>query len=173
MDFYSSVLEVLNLGSFSSVWYWIALAVMWSLVSHFVLGVPYDVIRRAASDPKAAEDMASLVRIAAGRMTSLDHRAELGAVAVLTATLTMLGLIGFGYGAEMAQAVFFMVFPLSLVLLLSVRRAQRIVDGGLYGEELRRSLIRHRRYVQLIGMASLFVTAVYGMFHNFAVGPFG
>lgn len=173
MQFYSSVLEVLNLGSFSSVWYWIALAVMWSLVSHFVLGVPYDVIRRAASDPRAADDMAALVRITANRVTSLEDRAAMGAVAMLAAMLTMLALIGFGYGVEMAQAVFFMAFPLSLVLILSVRRAQRIVTEALTGEDLRRSLIRHRLYVQFIGMLSLFATAVYGMFHNFAVGPFG
>ena len=34
--------------SFSNLWYWIALAVLWSTVSHWVLGVPFDMVQRAA-----------------------------------------------------------------------------------------------------------------------------
>ena len=173
LDFYRSVLEVLDLGSFSSIWYWIGLAVMWSVASHFTLGVPYDIVRRSRSDPQAADDMADLVRIAARRLTVFDDRAALAAVGALAAMLTMLALIGFGYGGEMAQALFFMFFPMSIVTLLSVRRARRIMALGAVGETLRHQLMVHRRQIQLIGMLSLFVTAVYGMFYNFAVGPFG
>ena len=173
MDFYGSVLEVLDLGSFSSIWYWIGLAVMWSVASHFTLGVPYDIVRRAAADPVAEADMIDLVRIGVRRLTVFEDRAALAAVAVLAAMITMLALIGFGYGGELAQAFFFMFFPMSLVALLSVRRAKRIVERGPSGPELRRTLIVLRRQIQVIGMISLFVTAVYGMFYNFAVGPFG
>ena len=173
MDFYRSVLEVLDLGSFSSIWYWIGLAVMWSVASHFTLGVPYDIVRRAATDPRAEEDMSDLVRIAVRRLAIFDDRASLVAVAVLAAILTTLALMGFGYGGEMAQAVFFMLFPMSGVLLLSIRRARRIASEGAQGSRLRGQLLSHRRQVQLIGMLSLFLTAVYGMFYNFAVGPFG
>ena len=173
MDFYRSVLEVLDLGSFSSIWYWIGLAVMWSVASHFTLGVPYDIVRRSRSDPQAAEDMADLARITTRRLTVFDDRAALAGVGAFTAMLTMLALIGFGYGGEMAQALFFMFFPMSVVTLLSVRRARRIAAIGAVGDALRQQLMVHRRHVQLVGMLSLFVTAIYGMFHNFAVGPFG
>ena len=173
MGFYGSVLEVLDTSSFSSIWYWIAVAVMWSLVSHFALGVPYDIVRRARSEPAAQRDMADIVRVNINRLIALDERAALGATAVLAASLTMLALVGFAYGSEMAQAVFFLVFPLSLVLTLSIRRARRISAEAAEGDALRRHLLAHRRVVQLVGMVSLFVTALYGMFHNFAVGPFG
>ncbi len=42
-------------GSFSNLWYWIALAVMWSSTSHWVLGVPYDMIQRARREGGQAE----------------------------------------------------------------------------------------------------------------------
>ena len=173
MGFYGSVLEVLDTSSFSSIWYWIGLAVMWSLLSHFALGVPYDVVRRAETDEQAAADMTDLVRITTNRITALDDRAALSAVVVLTALLTVLALLGFAYRSEMAQAVFFMLFPISLVLMLNVRRARRIAARGITGPDLRRQLLTHRRQVQAIGMLALFVTALYGMFYNFAVGPFG
>ena len=33
--------------SFSNLWYWIVLAVMWSSLSHWVLGIPYHMVQRA------------------------------------------------------------------------------------------------------------------------------
>lgn len=173
MDFYRSVLEVLDVGSFSSIWYWIGLAVMWSIASHFTLGVPYDVVRRSGHDPVAARDMDDLVRIHTARFDAFDDRASMVAIAVLAAMLTMLALIGFGYGGEMAQALFFILFPMSFVGFLSVRRARKIARLQATGIDLRHHLIVLRRQIQLVGMLSLFVTAVYGMFYNFAVGPFG
>ena len=47
MDWYDTVFEVIDMRSFSNLWYWIGLAVLWSSVSHWVLGVPYDSILRA------------------------------------------------------------------------------------------------------------------------------
>jgi hypothetical protein len=41
------VFEVIDMRSFSNLWYWIALAVLWSSTSHWVLGVPFDMIQRA------------------------------------------------------------------------------------------------------------------------------
>jgi hypothetical protein len=47
LGWYSNVFEVIDMRSFSSLWYWIALAVMWSSASHYVLGVPFDLVQRA------------------------------------------------------------------------------------------------------------------------------
>jgi hypothetical protein len=38
---------------------------------------------------------------------------------------------------------------------------------------LRKRLLRHRLYSQMIGMVSIFVTALWGMYQNLNVGPFG
>ena len=47
LDWYQSIFELIDMRSFSNLWYWIALAVMWSTASHWVLGVPWDMVIRA------------------------------------------------------------------------------------------------------------------------------
>ncbi len=50
--------------SFSNLWYWIALAVTWSTASHWVLGVPFDMVLRARRHGGDAErDLEDMVRV--------------------------------------------------------------------------------------------------------------
>ena len=56
--------------------------------------------------------------------------------------------------------------------LLSVRSARLIRQGEGEGEALWRRLRIHRMLTQLIGMVSIFVTALWGMYMNLTVLPF-
>ena len=47
MDLHLRIFEVIDMRSFSNLWYWIMLAVIWSSTSHWVLGVPHDMFIRA------------------------------------------------------------------------------------------------------------------------------
>ena len=47
MDAFRAIFELIDMRSFSSLWFWILLAVTWSTASHWVIGVPYDLIQRA------------------------------------------------------------------------------------------------------------------------------
>ena len=49
----------------------------------------------------------------------------------------------------------------------------RIAEQADHGDALCRSLTRHRFWTQLIGMVSIFVTAMWWMYQNLYVGPFG
>jgi hypothetical protein len=60
---------------------------------------------------------------------------------------------------------------MSVVGLLSLSAANRIEARALHGEALFRALVRHRFWTQVIGMVSIFVTAMYGMYQNFEVLP--
>jgi hypothetical protein len=51
--------------------------------------------------------------------------------------------------------------------------AHRIDAEGATGERLRRLLLRHRFWTQVVGMFSIFVTALFGMFQNLSVGALG
>ena len=42
--------DILNSGSFLSLWYWIFLAVLWAQLSYFTLGVGYHDVRQAARE---------------------------------------------------------------------------------------------------------------------------
>jgi len=87
--------------------------------------------------------------------------------------LTVLVLVGFVYEREFAQAVFLLGVPLSIVWLLSVATATRIEAQALEGEALIKRLFRHRTIVQLIGVVSIFVTAMWGMLQNLSASALG
>ena len=167
MDWYSTVFEVIDMRSFSNLWFWIVLAVVWSSASHWVLGVPYDMVARARRHGgQASLDLEDLVRINANRFLFIVDEAGLWLSGLGAAFLTGLCLTGFVYGIEMAQALFLLAFPMTLVGLRSVASARRIKGGEQAGDALYRRLRIHRTITQFIGMLSIFVTALWGMFQN-------
>lgn len=170
MDVLETALEVIDLRSFSNLWYWIAIAALWSSVSHWVLGVPHDMIQRARREGgEAQRDVEDLARININRLLHVVDGGALMLVALAAFWLSTLGLLAFYYDVEFAQAVFFLFLPLMLVVWVSVRSSRKIVAEGGQGDVLLRRLTIHRRTVQVIGMISITVTAFYGTWQNLSV----
>ena len=174
MSLYDTVFEVIDMRSFSNLWYWIGLAVLWSSVSHWILGVPYDTVIRArrGKPQEAMRDLQDLVRVNVNRIL---HIAEVSGtlIALIGSTfLTILAVAAFVYDVEFAMAVFLLVAPMSLLALMNVRTAHRIRENGDTGLALVRRLLRHRIATQVLGVVSIFVTAMYGMYTNLYVAPF-
>ena len=168
MDWYTGVIEVIDMRSFTSIWYWIVVAVVWSTTAHWTLGVPYDAVTRArrAQGGQAQEDLETLVRVNCNRLLHIMDVSGHWVVGVGFFLLTALALLGFWYKIELAQAIFLFAAPLTLVALISVHRARKIRTLGLYGQALRSFLGRTRFFNQLIGLISIFITAFWGMWHN-------
>ncbi|WP_375227682.1 component of SufBCD complex [Roseobacter sp. S98] len=174
MDFYSSVFELIDMRSFSNLWFWIALAVMWSTASHWVLGVPFDMVQRARRHGGQSEqDLEDLVRINTNRLLFIARVSGLWLLTLGCFLLTMLGGLGFFYGLEIAQALFLLGLPMSVIALISLSTARLIQAEDASGELLCRRLTRHRLYVQMIGVVSIFVTALWGMYQNLSAGVLG
>lgn len=174
MTWYDTVFELIDMRSFSNLWFWIALAVLWSSTIHWVLGVPWDLIQRAGRQGgQAEEDMQVLVRVNVNRILYIAEVSGLWILALSCALLTGLGLLGFLYEVEFAQALFLLGSPMSIVGALSIHTSKMIRDRGLAGEPLRDRLKRHRIVVQLIGVVSIFVTAMWGMYQNMTFGALG
>lgn len=170
LNFFDLVTQVINLRSFSNLWYWIMLAVLWSSLSHFVLGIPHHVILRARrGDAQSARDLALLAEINARRILDFASMSGTLMVGVSCFVVTSLAILGWGYGMEFAQATVLLVFPLMLVTALSVRTAMRLQRGGF--ADLDRPLRHHRLAVQLMGIISIFITAFWGMYTNVTVSP--
>ncbi len=167
MDWSRALFQVIDMQSFASLWYWMAVAVVWSSVSHYVLGVPYDMIQRARRNGGQAEvDLHHLVRICVNRLLHISQTAGIILLGFVCFVLTSLAVLGFWYGAELAQAVFLIAFPMSFVGALSLKTARQLAATGPTGEDLYAALNRHRFWVQVIGMFAIFVTAMYGMYQN-------
>jgi len=160
--------------SFSNLWYWIALAVVWSSASHWVLGVPFDLVLRARRyGGQAEQDLEGLVRINTNRLMYIETVSGLWLLGFACFFLTGLGLLGFVYSVEFAQAVFLLAFPMSIVALLSISTSRFIQTQHLSGEALRQRMTKHRFFTQLIGVLSIFVTAMWGMYQNMTAGALG
>jgi hypothetical protein len=164
-----TVFEVIDMRSFSNLWFWIALAVVWSSASHWVLGVPFDLVQRAARHGgQAQQDVEDLVRINVARLNHIGRVSGLWLLGFACFMLTALAILGFWYDIEFAQAVFLIAFPGAIVSALSLVAARRIDAEAPTGQALHKRLVRQRVWTQFIGMISIFVTAMWGMYQNMA-----
>ena len=168
------IFELLDMRSFSNLWYWLFLSVFWSGTSYYTLGVPAELLRRARpGGGQALEDAEVLARLHTRRLLHMVRRGGVALVAFGCFVLTGLFVMAAGYGVEFAQALLCLFAPLSLVMLLSLRTARFIEAGDDSGGALLRRLRRHRLTVQAIGMVSIFVTALFGMYQNLTIGVLG
>jgi len=174
LDLFQTLTEMIDLRSFSNLWYWIALAVMWSTASHWILGVPFDMVHRARKNGgQSAEDLEDLVRINVNRMLYVVQMAGLWILAIACFVLSSLATLGFGLDVEFAQAVFLLLFPMATVGLVNLATARSIRLNEPQGDALYRRLATCRFAIQIIGMISIFVTAMWGMYQNLRLGVFG
>lgn len=172
MDFLDLARDVIDLRSFSNLWYWIALATMWSTLSHWVLGVPFDIVTRARrGHERSAHDMQVLAEVNVNRILTIMDMSGTIITGVLSCIITGLAVTGWVYGIEFSQAVFLLFFPLTLVAALSVRSARRLRATGF--ADLGHRLRLHRIWVQGLGVVFIFITAFWGMWVNVRVGPWG
>ena len=173
MNWTQALFEVIDMRSFSNLWYWIGLAVLWSSMSHWVLGVPFDLIQRARKHGGQAEvDLADMVRINVNRLLNIAQVSGVWLLGAVFFILTSLALLAFWYDIEFAQALFLISFPLAIVGAVSLSTSRLIAARQPEGDELRKMLMRHRLWTQIIGMIAIFVTAMWGMVHNLATTGF-
>ncbi len=174
MNLYQVLLELIDLRSFSNLWYWIMLAVMWSSASHWVLGVPFDLISRARRQGGALQtDLETVVRVQAARLTYIADTAGTMLVAFFFFMLSALGTLAIYYGIEFAQAVLLLMVPMMILSMMSLRTARLIEAGENTGAALHRRLFRQRIATQVLGMLSIFVTSMFGMYQNLHLGVLG
>ncbi len=174
MQWYETIFRLIDSRSFSNLWFWIALAVMWSTASHWVLGVPYDMVTRArkAGGGQAMADLEGAAAIHVRRLLFVLRVSGSWLTGFSFFLLTSLLVLGFFYGIEFAQAVFLLLMPMSVVSVLSLRAAQRFEREQPMGTDLCRMLTLHRMKVQGLGMVSIFFTAMWGMWQNMRLDAF-
>lgn len=175
LNWYDTVFALINMRSFSNLWYWIVLAIVWSMAGQRVLGVPWDMILRArkTEGDEVMADVSALLRIHVTRRLRIVQESGAVLAGLAAFVLTSLVLLAFVYGVEFAQAVFLLVVPFIPVTALSLRTARAIRDRDLDGLALVKAVQRLRLHIQLIGLASIFVTALWGMYHNMTTNVFG
>ena len=167
MDWQNLFVGVIDMRSFSSVWYWIALAVFWSVVVQRPLGIPYDMVIRARRHGGAAmRDLEDIVRMQVDRFTDLEGNAGLWRVGLACFVLSALATLWFHFGVEMALALFLPGASMVPVGLVTWRSARRIRRSGARGTGLCRRIRACQLSILGIGTVSMFITAFWGMYVN-------
>lgn len=171
MDWYQAVNQNIDFRSFSNIWYWIMLALCWSVINHRVMGIPYDLILRGARAGGQHElDVETLAAIHARRVQGMLGNGGGWAIGLGAALIVSLILLGWIYGFELAQAMTCLLVPLSGVMIMSVHTSACILGGDSHGPALFRRLRLHRIITQSIGMLAIFATALWGMYVNMSIG---
>ncbi|MEM8539004.1 MAG: component of SufBCD complex [Pseudomonadota bacterium] len=167
MDFTQAIVQFIELRTFSNVWYWLVVAVTWAMASHWLIGVPFDMLFRArrAQGP-AMDDLHVIVELQVRRITYFDDLVGPFVIAFGAFFVSGVGMLGFFYGIEIAQGAFVLLAPLSFIGLINLRLAQKLRAAPLVGPDLVRHLFKVRLWTQMIGALALFFTAIYGMYFN-------
>ncbi len=166
MALIENIFSLINMRSFSSLWFWIVIAIYWSSVSRAVLSAPHDLILRARKgDPTSLDDLHALVGIHVRRSLEFARRAGHWMLAFYTAMMTLIVILAVQYRLELAQALLLLFVPMLFVRLLALRLAFRIERANLRGPDLCRALLHYRFWVQMLGICSIFVTSVWGMLY--------
>lgn len=172
LDFLDLITEVIDLRSFSNLWYWIVLAIMWSSMSHWTIGVPFNLVTRARrGDAQSQADMMVLTRMNAERMVAFADTSGTMATGFATFLVSSLAVVGWGYGVEFCQAIFLLICPALIVMAIGVWTSRRLVADGYVN--VANILRQHRTIVQMLGVVFIFLTAFWGMYQNVNVGPLG
>ncbi len=173
VSLYNTILDVLDTRSFATLWYWIALLAFWHAAGARVLGIPHDLLLDARRSEAASSDLHAMTRIAVSRTLGIGQGAGMVLAGLTGFVVGSLFVLGFSFGLELAQAVFFFVLPMCVLTLLRLRLARRIAREAPEGEALAQLLLRHRFWVQLIGMIAVFLTVLWGMWHSLTTGVLG
>ncbi len=138
-----ALLVILESRSFNSIWFWLMLATCWSLAGRNALGVPPDVIHKAlnrklgaAEQEKAAVTLLDWLSLMLPRWR-VDPGEGPWLFGVAIFLLVSLAALGFVYGLEMAQALFLLLAPLGILVILRIRLAKslsRIVERARSAE---------------------------------------
>lgn len=171
-------LQLLDGRAFGSIWYWLLLAVAWSLAMRGVLGVPAEVAARAARvDPDGPDDPAALALLDWLSLTLPRWRVGRIEAAVLTAAgtflVTVIGTLGFWVGLEGAQALTLLAGPLLVLLALRVRLAGRLsrdlaaaqtgaAAPNAAASSAGRACVRHRHVALLLSLVTVAASSAWG-----------
>ena len=156
---------LIDFRTFSNIWYWLAVMVTWAVATHWVIGVPFDIVVRARRQGgQAAQDLDILVAINLRRLMTLSGTPAVILVGIGAFVVTAAAMLGFVYGLELAQGLFCLVFPLVFVAVLTWRSCQRLALDQQTGPALIRALVRLRFWIQLIAITALFCTALLGIY---------
>jgi hypothetical protein len=157
------VIEIFAAASFHSIWYWVLHVVVWTMACTRTLGVPHDMLLRARRLPEVAARVDVLARLASERIGGIYDLLGVPLAAAFGFVLASLFAFGFLSRIEVAQAGFFLLFPLGVISYSKLRLALAVRRRGISGSELVLALARRRLWHQFISILAMLAAAAAGL----------
>lgn len=175
MGVLDGLLALLDTRSFSSLWYWLLLAGIWSWVGRGALGIPSDLVRavhRKADEQGADVLLLDWVSLVTPRWRVMPRDGAI-LVGIGSFVLSVLAALGFIYDLQMAQALFLLLAPLLLLAVLRVRLASRLGaeltaaeagqrEPGVAAAGSARLIVRHMRHATILSVLAVAGAAMWG-----------
>ncbi len=160
--------DLFQTKSFDDIWYWLLLAVAWSLTTHWTMGVGnHDAREAQEKGGKYMSNFETLVGIYCQRIEASIVKYGSSVILVCTFLLASLATLGFWFWILFAQAMFILVFPLCLTTLVSIVFASRQVRDPAEGKELLKRYRKLRLLKQAIGVFAISTASFWGAIVTF------
>ena len=176
---FDNLIGLLGSRSFSTIWFWLVLIGMWSVTGRSVIGIPSEVLARAraalAGDDGQGPAVITLLDWLSLILPRWQLRPREGAafLGVTSFLMTSLAVLGFVFWLEMAQALTLLLLPFWALFWMRVRLARRLVPLVHAAQEGRapvsqaagdaaRAMVWHKRFVTILSMIAVAVTALWG-----------
>ncbi|MGJ8587124.1 MAG: hypothetical protein ACSHXW_03140 [Yoonia sp.] len=165
MDSTLALLRLLDIQTFSSLWYWMAVMVTFAVASNWLLGVPFDMLFRARKlDAPHLADLEAVVDVNVRRIVEINAYFGVAITVMVAFSLSVLVILSVFYRFELAQGLLALAAPLTLIMVMNMRLAHQLHAAPLSGRDLVQRLFRVRLWTQVVSMIALFFTAMYGMY---------
>lgn len=159
-----SLFDLINPAAFPSLWYWVVTALIWSRLSHAPLGVPADLYTQARGE--SDDEAFVLIKHSVIRHLGMVDRAGVWLTGAWGFALTVLVVLSVIHQLQLAQAVLLIAAPYALAQWMTTRAARRMTEIEPEIETLMAAMRRLRVTLQVIGLAAIFVAALFGMIQN-------
>lgn len=160
--------EIMNLESLWTLWFWIMHVIAWSMTSHFVLGVPFDVIVQANREKDEAGPWTfhadAMIRASVFRVVSYFRKMGTVIVGVWSFLIGSLLTFAILFQNEFCMAALTFMLPLTAIYAVSIRWALWIDGTELGPTELRQAVRRLRFWVQLFGVIAVILAGAIAVY---------
>lgn len=152
--------------TFLNVWYWVFLALFWSLITNWTFGVSVWAIKRAKSSAEDLSLAATLARRSIARTARMSENPPLFHWTLQAFILGAILTLGVFRGNEIAQGFLFIALPMLGFAFWRGRVALRLAKAALTDEALLREIAFVRRVKQALGVISIGAAATYSIWLN-------
>lgn len=162
--------ELLHTRSFDNVWFWLMLAVSWSLATYWTLGVGHHEAMEARNKGgQHLSDFELVVNIYCRRLAEGIDQFGNGAALIGSFLLSIMATMGFWFGMVFMQGLFLLVFPLLIANIMTVVLAKRQVSAPLVGQNLIQRYRRLRLLKQGFGVFSILLISIWGAYSTLRI----